>query len=208
MRLCRYCQTERAERSFLPGNNRCRECRIQKMLVYRAARIAEGRPYHKTKNGNRKRTPRQHRAHYMIESAVKLGILKVPEVCQQCGKQQHKSFNRLESHHWDYLKPLDVIWVCRDCHLLIHRSPNPYINAEGPIIPEVFRMPVSTRGLSQYFGVSSDTRLGWAATVYHDGKKYFAGRFVKEIDAAKAHDAKARELELPVRLNFPKQDAA
>ena len=41
-------------------------------------------------------------------------VKKLP--CQQCG-----STKRPEAHHPDYSKPLEVTWLCRDCHIQIHR---------------------------------------------------------------------------------------
>lgn len=48
---------------------------------------------------------------------------------------------------------------------------------------------------SQYKGVSWDTTTGkWFVLVACQGKQYFVGRFINEIDAANAYDDKAREL--------------
>jgi hypothetical protein len=36
----------------------------------------------------------------------------IPQLCA-CG-------NNAEMHHEDYTKPLDVLWICRPCHLKLH----------------------------------------------------------------------------------------
>jgi hypothetical protein len=35
--------------------------------------------------------------------------------CERCGAEH------AEKHHDDYSKPLEVRWLCRPCHLSIHR---------------------------------------------------------------------------------------
>lgn len=35
--------------------------------------------------------------------------------CQECGR-------RAEMHHKDYSRPLDVTWLCRECHLELHKA--------------------------------------------------------------------------------------
>lgn len=42
----------------------------------------------------------------------------VPKPCEKCGKA------KVEMHHEDYSKPLDVIWLCRECHLDLHNERN------------------------------------------------------------------------------------
>ena len=50
------------------------------------------------------------RARWMVKNAIRSGHLtKLP--CQFCGE------TKSEAHHDDYAKPLDVIWVCRRCHI-------------------------------------------------------------------------------------------
>ena len=36
------------------------------------------------------------------------------QICRHCGSK------KTEMHHEDYLKPLDVVWLCRRCHLELH----------------------------------------------------------------------------------------
>ena len=38
------------------------------------------------------------------------------ENCQVCGGE------RSEMHHEDYSKPVEVMWLCRECHLMWHRE--------------------------------------------------------------------------------------
>lgn len=39
-----------------------------------------------------------------------------PGKCQICNLER-----KLDGHHSDYSKPLEVIWVCRKCHVAIHK---------------------------------------------------------------------------------------
>jgi len=41
-------------------------------------------------------------------------IVKGP--CEQCGSPDS------EMHHPDYSKPLQIVWLCRPCHLGLHGS--------------------------------------------------------------------------------------
>ena len=49
--------------------------------------------------------------------AERTGKLIAPKRCQICGTDQMK----LEKHHADYSKPLEVIWCCRSCHAKLDR---------------------------------------------------------------------------------------
>lgn len=52
------------------------------------------------------------RARDRVRSAVKYGKLSKPVVCSDCGQP-----GKLQAHHADYSKPLDVTWLCFQCHL-------------------------------------------------------------------------------------------
>lgn len=44
--------------------------------------------------------------------------LNPPALCSRCGCPSSK----IEAHHADYSRPLDITWLCRQCHSEIHRG--------------------------------------------------------------------------------------
>jgi hypothetical protein len=63
-------------------------------------------------------TPPATRAHKKIQYRITNGKIKKPEICFRC---KQKSM-RLDAHHEDYNKPLNVIWLCPQCHRDIHNK--------------------------------------------------------------------------------------
>lgn len=55
-------------------------------------------------------------SHYLANQALKHGIIKRKNECEKCNKK-----TRLEMHHQDYKKPLEVIFLCCRCHYHAHR---------------------------------------------------------------------------------------
>jgi hypothetical protein len=68
----------------------------------------------------RRRFPQKYRAHIAVQQAIKVGTL-VKTCCQHCGKTD----GRLDAHHPDYSKPLEVIFLCRSCHTILHKRGQP-----------------------------------------------------------------------------------
>ena|SRR3990167_1263179 len=54
-------------------------------------------------------------ARYLMRKAIFKGILVRSKICQFCEKEKP----RIGGHHYDYSKPLEVIWLCPSCHLSI-----------------------------------------------------------------------------------------
>jgi hypothetical protein len=61
--------------------------------------------------------PLKRKAQTALQNAVAHGLVKRPDNCSVCGKKCTP-----EGHHYDYLKQLDVIWVCKKCHTEYHRG--------------------------------------------------------------------------------------
>jgi hypothetical protein len=56
-------------------------------------------------------------ARSVLGRAVQSGEIIVPKSCSECAKTC-----RPEGHHEDYSKPLDVVWLCKSCHVNRHHS--------------------------------------------------------------------------------------
>lgn len=94
----------------------CRECNTKRMKEYRNTSIGKKR----TKSANIRTTKKHYgkqMARLAVYRAVKAGKLYKPSRCEDCGNNES-----LFAHHPDYSKPLDVLWLCRGCHALIHKK--------------------------------------------------------------------------------------
>jgi hypothetical protein len=60
------------------------------------------------------RNPEKHLARKAVEYALEWGKL-VRGDCQDCGSKE-----KIEAHHPDYSKPLDIEWLCKPCHVARH----------------------------------------------------------------------------------------
>lgn len=57
------------------------------------------------------------RAHSAVARALRKGTLVKPLECEGCGPHYE---GKLEAHHDDYSKPLEVKWLCDPCHKQRH----------------------------------------------------------------------------------------
>lgn len=65
----------------------------------------------------RKANPEKYRAQTALNNAVRDGRVAKPAECEGCGERAE----RIEGHHDDYSKPLEVRWLCTACHNDEHR---------------------------------------------------------------------------------------
>jgi len=137
MKLCKKCNQTKAVSGFEKNKGKkdglnwwCKAC----MADYHRSRHGDKRVI-KLLNAGRKRWqlsqpeaykayldrykskhPDRVRAGNAVRGAVFRGTLDKPESCLRCGA----SGVRIEGHHHDYSKPLDVEWLCRPCHAAEH----------------------------------------------------------------------------------------
>ena len=132
--LCSKCGDEKYHGEFhvrrrAPSGRapRCKICTVADKVEYRANQVTsdkeQGARYRETyreKDVLRKKRwaagkPEKIAAHVIVKHAVKMGALVRPDTCSQC-----KTPGRIEGHHPDYSEPLDIIWLCRKCHIRLH----------------------------------------------------------------------------------------
>ena len=73
-----------------------------------------------------RRSPRsreKEKARELVADAIRRGELH-PEPCESCGIEDKRTYDGrrlIHAHHDDYSKPLEVRWLCVDCHAFHHR---------------------------------------------------------------------------------------
>lgn len=86
-----------------------------------AAHMRRTRPKHKDLPDDRRKKANARSYANVYQSR---GFLK-KQPCRDCGS------NNSQKHHDDYSKPLEVIWLCRPCHLKIHNEVSVHNNCLG-----------------------------------------------------------------------------
>lgn len=119
--ICKKCDLERSSNW---AKNKGKEKRA--VSVKRYQQSEKGRE--SFNRANRKATKKwveanrfKVKCHVLFRNYLKLNKLERPKKCSKCGV-----FAKIEAHHCDYLKPLDVIWLCKKCHYDWHKN-----NGEG-----------------------------------------------------------------------------
>ncbi len=59
------------------------------------------------------------RARQILQNALASGRIQKPPFCERCEQETA----RLDGHHADYSKPLNVDWLCVPCHNIVHPHP-------------------------------------------------------------------------------------
>lgn len=140
MRQCKNCKEHKELDEFYGGKGRiCKSCKRDRSLHYRQTnrekiadydrernkrsnrrmdralyssteegRLSHERSLRRWKNDN----PHKVAAQEKVKEAVAYGRLQRPSECEGCGKEK-----TLQAHHYDYSKQLDVVWLCKRCHV-------------------------------------------------------------------------------------------
>ena len=110
--------------------NKCKECTRADVQDNRSENVdyyknydrkrydsggSRGSPTSESIKRGRKRWSDSHRkernAHLRLHRAIECGAVVRPPVCSGCGKRR-----MVDGHHSDYSKPLEVTWLCKECH--------------------------------------------------------------------------------------------
>ena len=61
--------------------------------------------------------PEKKAAAYAVNLEVSRGNIVRPTICSACGEKR-----KVVGHHYDYERPLDVVWLCYSCHKFEHNK--------------------------------------------------------------------------------------
>ena len=135
MKTCFKCHIEKPLDAFYPHNrmadgrlNKCKDCARRDVRKARIADPEKVRAYDRARSSdparyarNRERVaqyrhehPERYAAHSAVNNAIRGGKLEKGP-CAFCARD-----DRVEAHHHDYSKPLDVTWLCSPCHRRFH----------------------------------------------------------------------------------------
>lgn len=127
---CRYARTGRAY--FLKNKEKCYENAAKWNKKNRGVvnkRTRERYAIDKTHIIERdRRHAEKKKAQHLVQTYVNRGKIIKPKICSICNCES----KRIEGHHADYSKPLEIIWVCNPCHHNIHKSLKERVQPERP----------------------------------------------------------------------------
>ena len=112
--------------------NKCKECNKADVRDNRKSKVEYYRQYDRGRGARkcseytaeyRARFPNKYKAHTMVNNAIRDGRLH-KEPCAICG-----ATNSIHAHHDDYLKPLNIRWLCAVHHRQWHDENGEALNA-------------------------------------------------------------------------------
>lgn len=95
------------------SNSRVRMMKKNRRQRQRALFARLGRHVEICGDPHKPRRVRTRSARYAAALGETLGLIERPARCSWCRRRQ-----RLQRHHWDYEEPLNVTFLCPDCHVI------------------------------------------------------------------------------------------
>lgn len=141
MKLCTKCEQEKALSAFSADNRArdglqfwCGSCHVKYSLSNRSKIARKKRIYYQSEENREQRrvndrtperreaqnrrnreNPERVKANRAVSYAIQTGELARSVFCEDCGLPKET-----EGHHEDYKKLLDVDWLCKGCHAIVH----------------------------------------------------------------------------------------
>jgi ribosomal protein S27AE len=131
---CIACSEQKSLTEYYPHKgmkdgllNKCKACCRRYSIEFRNQHLEHYREYDRQRFKTTERqqslarrqkryrasNPEKNKARNDVSRALRTGVL-VRQPCEKCGDI------KVDAHHDDYSKPLDVRWLCRRCHLIEH----------------------------------------------------------------------------------------
>lgn len=119
--FCKECVKARVRLHRADNIDRIQEYdRERGLLPHRKAEVAtRAHRYQRSARTMRAKYPEKYKARSEVAGAVRNGRLIKPDKCERCARDY-----KIQAHHDDYGKPLDVVWLCTACHGERHRELN------------------------------------------------------------------------------------
>lgn len=107
--LMKHTLTKNKKAGTIIQYNYCRPCQAARQKKRYAS---NPKKYAQYIYKSMKKYPERQNARSLIHYHTKKGNITKPTNCEACGCAP----KRIQAHHHDYSKPLDVAWLCSDCH--------------------------------------------------------------------------------------------
>lgn len=134
MITCKQCETSKPGSSFYASNRTtCKDCVRANVRENRQSKIEYYRAYDRKRGnrqakdylpGYRESNAAKYKAHCMVNNALRDKRM-FRGSCEECGSEM------VHAHHDDYLKPLDVRWLCPAHHRQWHIANGEAANADA-----------------------------------------------------------------------------
>lgn len=120
-----YCTSCKTIKDLMPGPYAkvkgnsyylCRSCNTARFQKYRKSeKGAENTKRAAAKQ--RKYAHKKYLARNAVNEAIRAGNIIRPDECPNCD-----TITTVHAHHPNYDEPLNVRWLCRKCHIALHRT--------------------------------------------------------------------------------------
>lgn len=159
MKPCKHCDELKPQTEFYASNrSTCKECVKKQVRANREENISYYRSYDRLRyreNDDRKENsrkcsnsaagmaarkrskekmkehhPEKAKARNAVSNGLRDGKIKRAETCYFCTET-----DKLQAHHADYNRPLDVHWLCPACHGKLHAINGDFLKSEKTAWP-------------------------------------------------------------------------